>query len=781
MSSIASSDYADGDDQPYSAVPITSSMVESGHDEGSEQSTFMRVMQGHTKAVRAMAIFAPTNGDRFMLVTGGDDGVALVWDLQTFSIVHRLEGVHTHKIRGVAIYTPAEGSNEQPSSRSNAFDAAASKDFKRSAVHAVASDLYARPLVVTGSDDKTAAVWDLHTGTLIRHLTGGHRWFIIGVSVLMPTYGTSPFVVTTGWDNYCVLWNISTGKQVVRLVSAHANAVSAVVSFVSPQLQVELGRNLLEAAKCPFILTAGFDKIISIWDGETGQLLRSYPTKHTDIISCAAVYTPHHSEHGLYALVGSFDHTASSYNLLNGEVIRVLEGHNDWVTSVAMFRTNSGKPFFALGLTGCQDGTAILWDLVYGIAVRTFQNVHVHPVTSVRFVCRELSQGSSSVNAYDKYLKNCSMFYPVGGVALTDTSATSTVSTTESSKTAAPTFSSSNKNNSIEASGPECSTKYARHFPLILTASEDHRVVLWDLDCQQSVQFNRVQSATPILTSSNSAAANQLFAETSPGMVRTPDPSSLSKDWIVCMKVFAPEDGRRPILLSGSTNCTVTVWDLLSNTVLKVFTGHRSDICGVEVLESTHQRYMKHKETTKSQSSVHNSADALRPCSSTDDSILLIVTASHDSTVNVYSYDSGAVINTIQTITKEHNSSIAVSGEFGVMNCAFLIVCSYDSTATIYDLNTNVILHTLRGGHTDGITNCTLYKPLLTTRPALPRTPLSTTVNTAQGASHTPTSSSTQRPLLLTVGIDGNTVIWDIYSGEHIRTLTGGHSERVKS
>ena len=37
-----------------------------------------------------------------------------------------------------------------------------------------------------------------------------------------------------------------------------------------------------------------------------------------------------------------FDGTAISYNLLNGQMIRVLGGHSDWVTSVAMFRTNSG-------------------------------------------------------------------------------------------------------------------------------------------------------------------------------------------------------------------------------------------------------------------------------------------------------------------------------------------------------------------------------------------------------------------------------------------------------
>lgn len=303
----------------------------------------MRLMHGHTKCVRAMAVYTPTNGDPALLITSGDDGVAIVWDLQTFTVIHRLEGVHTHRIRGLAVYTPAEPpakSDTKPAPMHHTINI--HETINRSALHASVTDLYTRPLIITGSDDKSAAVWDLTSGTLIRHLTGGHKWFIMSVSVLMPTYGTSPFVVTSGWDNYSIVWNVSTGQQIMRLSSEHANAVSAVVAFVSPQLQSEIGRNLCESARVPFILTAGFDRIISIWDGESGQLLRTYPTKHTDIVSCAAVYTPHHSEHGLYALTGSFDGTAISYNLLNGQMIRVLGGHSDWVTSVAMFRTNSG-------------------------------------------------------------------------------------------------------------------------------------------------------------------------------------------------------------------------------------------------------------------------------------------------------------------------------------------------------------------------------------------------------------------------------------------------------
>lgn len=138
----------------------------------------MRVMQGHTKAVRAMAIYSPSNGEPFLLVTGGDDGVALVWDLQTFAVIQRLEGVHTHRIRGIAIYTPAEDSNLQTDTRSTTVTAD-TKTFNKSAIHAVASDLHTRPLVVTGSDDKTAAVWDLHTGTLVRHLTGVYYYHSI--------------------------------------------------------------------------------------------------------------------------------------------------------------------------------------------------------------------------------------------------------------------------------------------------------------------------------------------------------------------------------------------------------------------------------------------------------------------------------------------------------------------------------------------------------------------------------------------------------------------------
>jgi WD40 repeat protein len=210
--------------------------------------------------------------------------------------------------------------------------------------HAGHYDTYKKNLVVTGSDDKTAAVWDLMTGELICHLKGAHKWYVTSISIYMPTYGTSPFVVTGGWDPYCVVWNVATQSKVLRIENVHSSATAVLTSFVSPQLSLVLGRDPLEAERVPFILVCGVDRCITVYDGETGAALRSTHGGHTDYISCVDIFVPPAAEWGLYMLTGSYDHSAIVWDLLTGELVRHLRGgHSDWVTSVAIFRSNSGR------------------------------------------------------------------------------------------------------------------------------------------------------------------------------------------------------------------------------------------------------------------------------------------------------------------------------------------------------------------------------------------------------------------------------------------------------
>lgn len=557
----------------------------------------------------------------------------------------------------------------------------------------------------------------------------------MGVSIVMPTYGTSPFVVTSGWDSYSVVWNVGTGKQIMRLACDHANAVSSVVAFVSPQLQSELGRDLRESAKVPFIMTVGFDRMINIWDGETGQLLRAYPGKHTDIISCAAVFTPPPSEQGLYGLTGSFDHTAIAWNLLTGEIIRILKGHTDWVTSVAMFRGNSGKPFFAMGLTGSNDGTAILWDLVHGLAIRKFEGMHKMPVTGVRFLSRSLAQGSSSTNAYDANLRNCEAYYRVaaGNAAVEERQKSAPASSGQLDDLADPAH-----------------NKHAEHFPFILTCSEDRKVVLWNLDSVQSEQLVKRSGSDLAAASTTTTSSNS---------------GSSSKDWIISTTVFAPEDGRRPVLISGSTTGTTTVWDLLDGRVLRELTGvHTAEVSGVAVIESSLEKFLtKKKKSKKVGGQLKEMADfegelgvdLLRPCGSNAGSTLLVVTGSYDCKAVVWDFDSGEPLEVLSGGHTDNISHIAASPPFGTVPFAFLVTCSFDLSAIIWNLHTGAIVHKLNSVHTDGITHVTIFKPLK--------------------------GQSDSRPLAITAGIDGIAVVWDVSTGSAVRTLAGGHTERIKS
>ncbi|MFD7730358.1 hypothetical protein ACFV6F_08240, partial [Kitasatospora phosalacinea] len=66
-------------------------------------------------------------------------------------------------------------------------------------------------LVVTGSQDRTAVVWDAVTGARLHTLTG-HRNWIQAVETTATPDGI-PVAITTSQDSSAVVWDLRSGKE----------------------------------------------------------------------------------------------------------------------------------------------------------------------------------------------------------------------------------------------------------------------------------------------------------------------------------------------------------------------------------------------------------------------------------------------------------------------------------------------------------------------------------------------------------------------------------------
>ena len=105
--------------------------------------------------------------------------------------------------------------------------------------------------IVSGSLDKTVAVWDLETGTQIHRLTG-HQDAVWSVAV-------SPDgrrIVSGSQDNTVAVWDLESGAPIHRL-TGHQDAVKSVA--VSPD-----GRRIVSGSE---------DNTVAVWDLETGTLI----------------------------------------------------------------------------------------------------------------------------------------------------------------------------------------------------------------------------------------------------------------------------------------------------------------------------------------------------------------------------------------------------------------------------------------------------------------------------------------------------------------------------
>ncbi len=207
-------------------------------------------------------------------------------------------------------------------------------------------------LVVTGSWDHSAKIWDVATGRAIRKLDGGHTGYI-NTAEFSPN-GTE--VLTASDDGTARLWDVESGRPLNAVFRGHGGRVlSADYSPDGDQ-----------------VLTTSGDKTARIWDRATARPLVEL-SGHQWAVLCGQF-----SRDGRRVVTGSEDNTARIWDTDSGQTLLTLAGHTSAVTSVAF------SPDGTRVLTASRDNTAKLWDAHTGKEILSLAG-HSQGVTSVSF------------------------------------------------------------------------------------------------------------------------------------------------------------------------------------------------------------------------------------------------------------------------------------------------------------------------------------------------------------------------------------------------------------
>jgi WD40 repeat protein len=221
--------------------------------------------------------------------------------------------------------------------------------------HGAVADVDVSPdgrLLVTGSWDRSAKIWDVTSGAALRKLDNVHDGYVNSVQ-FSPDGG---LVLTASDDGTARLWDVASGKSVEPVFRGHDGRIRQ-ARFSSDGAQV---------------LTCGNDKTARIWDAISGQEMRSL-IGHEWAVLCGAF-----SSDGKRVITGGEDNTAIIWDSTTGETLLKLAGHTDRVTAVAF------SPDGTRALTGSQDSLLKVWDAHTGKEILTLSG-HQEEITSVGF------------------------------------------------------------------------------------------------------------------------------------------------------------------------------------------------------------------------------------------------------------------------------------------------------------------------------------------------------------------------------------------------------------
>jgi WD40 repeat protein len=408
------------------------------------------------------------------------------------------------------------------------------------------AELAGRPIIISGSNDRTVRVWDLATGTAVGGPFTGHRAAVNAV-VAVERAGCL-VVISASADGTVRVWDLADGGAVGDPLTGHDGQVLAVA--------------VAELDRRPVVISGGDDGTVRVWDLADGAAVGDPLTGHDGQVLAVAVAE---LDRRPVVISGGDDGTVRVWDLATGNPVGdPFTGHSGWVRSVAAAELD-GRPVV---VSGSNDRTVRVWDLATGDPVGVPFTGHDDWVRSVAAASHD---GSPVVISASDDLTVRVWDLSTG----TPASAPFTGHDLEVLAVAA--------------------TEMDGHL-VVVSGSVDRTVRVWDLAIGDLVgtsftghngEVLAVAAAEldgrPVVVSGSVDRTMRVWDLATGDPVGPPFASHSS--WALTMAT-AELDGHPVVISSGGMDGTVRVWDLATGVAVgDPFTGHRDSVNAVAAAE----------------------------------------------------------------------------------------------------------------------------------------------------------------------------------------------------